>query len=208
MIASVKVSQIELLGHGLSFGAGLFFFPVSYLIGDLLTEVYGYSRSRRVIWIGFISLLVANFITQILVALPPDPAWKLQEAYESIFAISLRVSLSSMLAYFCGEFINSYVIAKLKVWTEGKTMSLRIIGSTAAGEFVDTIIFYPLAFLGNPNFPVSLIIKIMITNYIVKVLWEVLAYPITRQIIAFLKSSESEDYYDRKTNFSPFGFDI
>jgi queuosine precursor transporter len=206
LVASVKVSQIELLGHSLSFSSGLFFFPVSYLIGNILTEVYGYSRSRRVIWIGFISLFVANFITQILVALPPDPAWRLQEAYESIFGISLRVSFSSMLAYFCGEFINSFVIAKLKVLFDGKSMSLRIIGSTIAGEFVDTMIFYPLAFLGNPNFPPSLIIKIMITNYIVKVLWEIFAYPITKQIIGFLKSSESEDYYDRGTNFSPFEF--
>ena len=205
LVASIKITQVDLPFIGkASFAAGLLFFPASYLVGDLLTEVYGYAKSRRVIWSGFISLMVANLIIKFLVALPPDPHWGLQEAYAQIFGIGFRVSLASMLAFFCGEFCNSYIIARLKVFTGGKGQALRIIGSTCVGELVDTLIFYPLAFLGNPNFPPELIIKIMITNYIVKVLWEVFAYPVTKEIIKFLKKSENEDYYDRDTDFSPF----
>lgn len=200
LVASIKVTKIG----EVSFTAGLLFFPISYLVGDLLTEVYGYSKSRRVIWTGFISLLAANLITQFLVWLPADPSWTMQAAYEQVFGLSMRVSLASMLAYFCGEFVNSYVIAKLKILTKGKNQAARIIGSTACGELVDTLIFYPIAFIGQSSFPPELIIKIMITNYIVKVVWEIVIYPLTRQLIAFLKKAESEDYYDHKTNFSPF----
>lgn len=209
LIASIKITQIQLpiFGNKISFAAGLLFFPASYLIGDLLTEVYGYSKSRQVIWSGFISLLAANLIIKFLVALPPDPHWGLQEAYSQIFAIGFRVSLASMLAFFCGEFCNSFVIAKLKVFTKGKGQAFRIIGSTCVGEFVDTLIFYPLAFLGDPNFPPALILHIMFVNYCVKVLWECLAYPITRKIIVFLKRAEQEDYYDINTDFNPFHLD-
>ena len=209
LIASLKVTQIPLPDLGflpktISFTAGLFFFPISYLVGDLLTEVYGYSKSRRVIWTGFTALFLTNLIVRFLVWLPADPNWGLQEAYETIFAMSFRVSIASMIAFFCGEFCNSFVIAKLKIFTKGKMQALRIIGSTAVGEFVDTLIFYPLAFLGSEAFPQNLIIKIMIVNYIFKVLWEVFAYPITKELIKFLKKSESEDFYDTETNFSPF----
>ncbi len=223
LVASVKVTQLlipapeNLLGLlaswglpvigsclAISFTTGLFFFPVSYLAGDILTEVYGYDKSRRVIWTGFISLIIANIIIKILVSLPPDPHWTLQPAYEQIFALSMRISAASMFAYFCGEFVNSYTVAKLKVLTQGKNLALRLIGSTMTGELVDTLIFYPLAFIGMQGFPTDLIIKIMITNYIVKVMWEVIAYPATRQLVLFLKHKENEDYYDYKTNFSPF----
>ncbi|MCH2227231.1 MAG: queuosine precursor transporter [Candidatus Caenarcaniphilales bacterium] len=206
IVASIKITQLELpIFHiKISFAAGLLFFPASYLIGDLLTEVYGYSKSRQVIWSGFISLLIANLIIKFLVILPPDPHWGLQDAYSQIFAIGFRVSIASMLAFFCGEFCNSFVIAKLKVFTKGKGQALRIIGSTCVGEFVDTLLFYPLAFWGDPNFPPGLIAKIMLTNYIVKVLWEICVYPLTRKIIAFLKRTENEDYYDVATDFNPF----
>ncbi|NBV98792.1 MAG: VUT family protein [Proteobacteria bacterium] len=205
LIASIKITQIDLPFIGkVSFAAGLLFFPISYLVGDLLTEVYGYAKSRQVIWTGFISLIVSNILIKILVSLPPDPNWNLQSSYEAIFAMSFRVSIASMLAFFCGEFCNSYVVAKLKVLCEGKFTALRIIGSTVAGELVDTLIFYPLAFWGDPNFPPDLIFRIMIMNYLVKVIWEVIAYPGTKQLIKFLKRSENEDYYDRHTDFSPF----
>lgn len=205
LIASIKVTQLDLpLVGKVSFAAGLLFFPVSYLVGDLLTEVYGYAKSRQVIWSGFIALMVSNILIKILIALPPDPNWNLQSSYEAIFSVGFRVSLASMLAFFCGEFCNSFVVAKLKVLCNGKYQAVRIIGSTIAGELVDTLIFYPLAFWGDLNFPPHLIIKIMIMSYVVKVVWEVIAYPGTRLLIKFLKRVENEDYYDRNTDFSPF----
>ncbi len=221
IIASQKLTQIliplpfsetlttwgmPLIGGALvlSFTSGLFFFPLSYLAGDILTEVYGYSRSRRVIWIGFLSLILANLIIKIIIAAPPAPSWTLQPAYEQVFESSLRISACSMLAYFCGEFTNSYTLAKLKIYTDGKLMPLRLIGSTVAGELVDTLIFYPLAFTGLPGFTPDLIFKIMVANYIFKVLWEVIAYPGTRVLISYLKKQEHEDYYDYKTDFNPF----
>ncbi len=188
----------------LSFSTGLYFFPMSYLSGDVLTEVYGYDRSRRVIWIGFSSLVLTNIMIQIVLKSPPDPNWKLQAAFEQVFQSGLRISAASMLAYFCGEFVNSYTLAKMKVFNEGKFLPLRLIGSTVAGEFVDTMIFYPLAFIGLPGFTTQMIINIMIVNYIFKVLWEVVAYPGTRLLIKFLKKHEHEDYYDYKTDFNPF----
>ncbi len=199
LIASVKITRLL----GVSFTAGLFFFPLSYLIGDVLTEVYGYAKSRRVIWTGFISLLVSNIIIKILINLPPDPHWTLQPAYEQIFGLSLRVSMASMIAYFCGEFANSYVLAKMKVLTEGKWQFARIIGSTVVGELVDTLIFYPLAFLGSNVLSTALIIKLMIANYIIKVSWETIAYPLTRRLLKWLKRTEDEDYYDYNTDFNP-----
>ncbi len=218
IVASVKVTRLEialspylvdLLGLTfnslpISFTTGLFFFPISYLAGDILTEVYGYDKSRRVIWTGFITLIIANIIIKLLVILPPDPHWELQPAYEQIFGLSMRVSFTSMLAYFCGEFVNSFTLAKLKILTKGKLIPVRLIGSTIAGEFVDTLIFYPIAFLGMPGFPLELIIKIMITNYLVKVGWEIVAYPLTQKLLVFLKRQENEDYYDYKTDFNPF----
>lgn len=217
MVASIKISRIAVpsidfdLGfiqftspETISFGVGLLIFPISYLMGDILTEVYGYARSRRVIWTGFVFLIISVALANLFVIMPADPDWGLQDAYAKIFSMSFRVSLASMLAYFCGEFCNSYVVAKLKVLTKGKKLFYRLIGSTVAGEFVDTIIFYPIAFAGIAGFPPSLLIKVMIANYTVKVLWEVLAFPMTRRLVNYLKKAENEDYYDTKTDFSPF----
>jgi uncharacterized integral membrane protein (TIGR00697 family) len=204
LVASIKVTQVDFFGFKFSFTAGLLFFPVSYLIGDLLTEVYGYAKSRQVIWSGFAALLFANLVAQAMILLPPAPGWELQAAYEAVFGIGLQVSVASMIAFFCGEFCNSFVIAKLKILLKGKYQGIRIISSTMVGELVDTLIFYPVAFLGNPNFPPRLILEIMIVNYLIKVLWEIIAYPMTRKIIKTLKKQEQEDYYDYQTNFSPF----
>lgn len=180
------------------------FFPVSYLIGDVLTEVYGYSKSRRVIWIGFGALVFCLLAVKLIVWMPPAPDWPNQAAYETVFSNAPRVVMSSILAYFCGEFSNSFVMAKMKIFTGGKYLFTRTIGSTMAGEAVDTIIFYPLAFGGLVAFPWPLICKVMAANYFLKVMWEVIATPATYKIVNFLKKKENEDFYDYKTNFNPF----
>ena len=189
---------------GYSFGAGVLFFPLSYLIGDILTEVYGYRRARRVIWAGFGALIFASLMSLVIVKLPPAPGWLQQEAYEDIFGQTPRIVLASLIAFWAGEFANSYVLAKLKIKTEGRFLWVRTIGSTVIGEGVDSLIFYPLAFLGSASWTPQLVVRVMVANYIIKVLWEVLATPLTYKIVNLLKQAEQEDYFDRKTNFNPF----
>lgn len=209
LVTSIKVVRLDLPVFGaISFGAGILIFPISYLMGDILTEIYGYARTRRVIWTGFIAVIISTSLAQLFVWMPADPDWGLQDCYEKIFTASFRISLASITAYFCGEFTNSFVVAKMKVSTHGKGMFWRLIGSTVAGEFVDTLIFYPIAFLGNPAFPQGLIVKVMIANYCAKVLWELIAYPLfTKKLVNYLKRAEHEDYYDYETDFNPFHFD-
>ncbi|MBI1857889.1 MAG: queuosine precursor transporter [Candidatus Melainabacteria bacterium] len=199
----IAVNKISQIGEFV-FGSGVMFFPVSYLLGDILTEVYGYSKSRRVIWLGFGVQIFATFAVYVIVNLPPASIWPNQDAYEIVFNNVPRTVLASMLAYFSGEFSNSYVMAKMKIWTKGKFLFTRTIGSTIVGEGVDTLVFYPLALGGLLAFPWPLILKVMIANYILKVLWEIIATPVTYKIVAFLKKVEKEDYYDYKTNFNPF----
>jgi uncharacterized integral membrane protein (TIGR00697 family) len=187
---------------GFTFGAGNLFFPISYLFGDILTEVYGYARSRKVVWAGFGALAFASFMSAVVVALPPSPQWHGQEALEAVFGSTWRIALASLVGYFCGEFANSVTLAKLKVRTNGRFLWVRTIGSTIVGEAADTLVFYPLAFLGT--WSNSLLVTVMAGNYLVKVLWEVLATPITYRVVAFLKRREHEDYYDRDTDFTPF----
>jgi uncharacterized integral membrane protein (TIGR00697 family) len=188
--------------HGFTFGAGNFFFPLSYLFGDILTEVYGYARSRKVVWAGFAALAFASFMSAVVVALPPSPQWQGQEHLEAVFGSTWRTALASLLGYACGEFANSVTLAKLKVRTSGRFLWVRTIGSTIVGEAADTLIFYPLAFLGI--WSSSLLLTVMAGNYLIKVLWEVLATPLTYRVVAFLKRQEHEDYYDRDTDFTPF----
>jgi hypothetical protein len=190
--------------HQLIFGTGILFFPISYVFGDILTEVYGYARSRRVIWAGFGALIFASFMSFVIVAMPPAPEWPNQEAYELIFGSTPRIVFSSLVAFWAGEFANSFVLAKMKVGTKGRFLWLRTIGSTIAGEAVDSMIFYPLAFWGAKGWTGQAVISVMITNYVLKVLWEALITPVTYRIVAFLKRLENEDYYDRNTNFNPF----
>jgi len=187
---------------GFTFGAGNLFFPISYLFGDILTEVYGYARSRKVVWAGFGALAFASFMSAVVVALPPSPQWHGQEALEAVFGSTWRIALASLVGYFCGEFANSVTLAMLKVRTNGRYLWVRTIGSTIVGEAADTLIFYPLAFLGT--WSTSLLVTVMAGNYLVKVLWEVLATPITYRVVGFLKRRENEDYYDRDTDFTPF----
>jgi uncharacterized integral membrane protein (TIGR00697 family) len=205
LIGPAKISQVDLpLVGTLVFGAGVLFFPISYVFGDILTEVYGYARARRVIWAGFGGLAFASFMAYVVVALPPAPFWKNQEAYEIAFGQAWRIAGASMIAYFCGEFVNSFVLAKMKILTAGKWLWTRTIGSTVFGEAVDSALFYPLAFYGSGIIPNEQLPKVMAFQFVAKVLVEVAFTPITYKIVGFLKRAEHEDYYDRGTNFTPF----
>ncbi len=191
---------------GFSFGAGILFFPISYFFNDILTEVYGYARSRKVVWAGFAALGFASFMAWVVVTLPPAAGWVHQEAYIIVFGQTPRIVVASLLAFFSGEFVNSYVLAKMKIFTTGKFLWIRTIGSTVAGEAMDSIIFYPIAFYGF--WPNDLLITVMLTNYVLKVSWEVVATPLTYKVVGFLKRKEHEDYYDRNTNFTPFSIEV
>lgn len=199
----IGVSKVCTL-FGYSFGAGVLFFPLSYLLDDILTEVYGYALARRVIWAGFGALLFASLMSWVIVALPPAPGWRGQQAYVDIFGQTPRIVLASLVAFWAGEFANSYVLAKLKIRTKGRFLWLRTIGSTVVGEGFDSLIFYPVAFLGAPNWPLQLVLQVMVANYFIKVAWEVIATPLTYGIVNFLKRAEREDYFDRHTDFNPF----
>ena len=205
LIGVQKVSYINLpfIGEYI-YGAGVLFFPISYLFGDVLTEVYGYKRSRRVIWTGFGALIFASVMSLIVTNLPAarTMAPEQQAAVNMIFGQVWRIVLASLLAFWAGEFTNSFVLAKMKLLTDGRWLWTRTIGSTVVGEAVDSIIFYPLAFLGT--WSNEQVISVMIGNYIIKVLWETLATPITYVVVRYLKRAEHEDYFDRDTDFNPF----
>lgn len=190
---------------GFTFGTGILFFPLSYLFGDILTEVYGYARSRRVIWAGFAGLAFAALMSYVVVKMPPAAGWTGQEHYEYAFGSTPRIAMASLVGFWAGEFANSFTLAKLKLFTSGRFLWIRTIGSTIAGEIVDTLVFYPLAFFGS--WSNEQLVAIMAANYTLKVLWEVLATPLTYKIVNFLKRVENEDYYDRKTKFTPFSLE-
>jgi hypothetical protein len=205
LIGPAKAAQVTLPVIGaVTFGAGVIFFPISYVFGDILTEVYGYARARRVIWAGFGALAFASVMASVVVALPPAPDWPNQKVYEIAFGNTWRIAGASMLAYFCGEFVNSYVLARMKVWTEGRMMGLRFVGSTVAGEAVDSMLFYPLAFYGAGIMPNELVFKLMVTQFFAKTAVEIVFLPVTYRIVAALKKAEHEDFFDRKTDFTPF----
>ena len=205
LIGPAKIVQMDLPVFGTSiFGAGVLFFPISYVFGDILTEVYGYARSRRVIWAGFAGLAFASLMSYVVVALPPAPFWKNQAAYEIAFGNTWRIALASMIAYFAGEFVNSFVLAKMKIMTSGRWLWTRTIGSTIFGEGVDSLIFYPLGFYATGIIPDDKLLQVMGSQFVAKVLVEVVFTPVTYWIVGFLKRAEQEDYYDRDTKFTPF----
>jgi uncharacterized integral membrane protein (TIGR00697 family) len=205
MIGPAKIAQLDVLPLGtITFGAGVLFFPISYVFGDVLTEVYGYARSRRVIWAGFGGLAFASLMSFVVVALPPAPFWHNQEAYEIAFGGTWRISLASMIAYFCGEFVNSFVLAKMKILTEGRWLWTRTIGSTLFGEGVDSLLFYPLAFYGTGIIPNDKLPMVMLAQFVAKVGVEVVFTPVTYLVVGWLKRTEHEDFYDRDTKFTPF----
>ena len=208
LIGPAKAAQVTLPWLGpVTFGAGVLFFPISYIFGDILTEVYGYARARKVIWAGFAALFFAAVMSAVIVALPPAPDWPNQRVYEIAYGNTWRIVAASMVAYFCGEFVNSYVLAKMKVWDEGKRLWARFVGSTVCGEAVDSMLFYPLAFYNSGIMPNELVFKLMVSQFVAKTLVEIVLLPVTYRIVAFLKAAEREDYYDRDTDFSPFHFD-
>ena len=202
IIGAAKPAALTLNGEQWIFGAGILFFPLGYVIGDVLTEVYGYSRARRVIWVGFAALLFMAFMSWVVVALPPAPGWPGQAAYESVFGQVWRIVFASITAFWAGEFINSYVMARMKIWTSGKHLWSRTIGSTVVGQGIDSIIFYPLAFGGI--WSDEQVISVMLTNWLLKVGWEVVLTPVTYGVVGWLKRKEGVDIFDEVTNFSPF----
>jgi queuosine precursor transporter len=187
---------------GFTFGAGILFFPLGYVLGDVLTEVYGYARARRVVWAGFGAALFMSFMAWIVLSLPPAEGWEGQAAYKAVFGNTPRIVIASVIAFWAGEFANAFVMARMKVWSKGKHLWMRTIGSTVVGEGIDSLIFYPLAFLGV--WPVWQVVTILLTNYALKVLWEVVLTPVTYRIVGFLKRAEGVDVFDDKTDFTPF----
>ena len=209
LIGPAKIAHVTLPVIGdVIFGAGVLFFPISYVFGDVLTEVYGYARSRRVIWAGFGALAFAALMAAVVVALPPAADWKNQPAYEIAFGSTWRIALASMIAYFVGEFVNSFTLAKMKIMTEGRWLWSRFVGSTIFGEGVDSLIFYPLAFYGTGIIPDALLPRVMLSQFIAKVAVEIAFLPVTYRIVGFLKRAENEDYYDRDTKFTPFSLRV
>nr|AGU11827.1 putative ACR, YhhQ family protein [uncultured organism] len=205
VLGAGKVAQVWLPGIGYwPFGAGILFFPVSYVIGDVLTEVYGYARARRVIWAGTAAVLFMAFMSWVVVALPPAPDWQNQAAYQTIFGQVPRIVLASVCAFWAGEFVNSYVLARMKLLTQGRMLWARTIGSTVVGEGIDSLIFYPLAFLGAAGWTSDLVLTVLLTQWALKVGWEVVLTPVTYAVIGFLKRREGVDVYDRGTEFTPF----
>jgi queuosine precursor transporter len=204
LIGPAKETSIEVPIFGtITFLAGVLFFPISYIFGDILTEVYGYGRDRRVVWAGFASLAFASLMAAVVVHLPPSPASReTQASVEAIFGNTPRIVAASIAAFLCGTFVNSYVLAKMKIWTGGRWLWTRIVGSTLCGEFVDSVLFYFIAFYGR--MPPSHLVAIMFTQYALKSGWEFVAAPVTYRIVSFLKKAENEDYYDTNTNFTPF----
>ena len=205
VLGAGKVATVNLPVIGdWPFGAGILFFPLSYVIGDVLTEVYGYARARRCIWAGTAALLFMAFMAMVVVALPPAPDWTGQAAYEQVFGQVPRIVFASILAFWAGEFANSLVLAKMKVWTEGKHLWTRTIGSTVVGQGVDSLIFYPLAFWGAQDWTNDLVIRVLVTQWVLKVSWEALLTPVTYLVVNFLKRREGVDVYDERTDFTPF----
>ena len=203
VIGAGKMASVDLpLVGPWPFGAGILFFPVSYVLGDVLTEVYGYARARRCIWAGFGAMLFMAAMSWIVVSLPPDASWHGQAAYEAVFGQVPRIVFASIAAFWAGEFANSYVMARMKLLTRGRWLWTRTIGSTVVGEAIDSLIFYPLAFLGQ--WDAAKLAQVMVAQFVLKVSWEVLLTPLTYAVVGWLKRSEGVDVYDEGTEFTPF----
>mgnify|MGYP001157455967 FL=1 len=205
IIGASKPSYITLPnGVEWSFGAGVLFFPISYIIGDVMTEVYGYAHARRVIWTGFGALIFMAFMAWVVVSLPPAKDWPGQQAYEFVFGNSWRIVAASILAFWVGEFANSYVLARMKLWTGGKHLWTRTIGSTVVGQGLDSMIFYPLAFYGLAGWPPEQLFQVVVSQWLIKTSWEALLTPVTYIVVGWLKRHEGVDVFDSDTDFSPF----
>ena len=209
VIGAEKRSVVDLPGVGLwPFGAGILFFPISYVIDDILTEVYGFARARRAIWAGFAALIFMGVMEWTVVHLPVAEGWTGQAAYERVFGSGWRIILASLTAFFVGDFLNSVVLAKMKVWTQGKYLWTRTIGSTIIGEGADSLIFYPLAFYGMADWPIEVLGAVMLSQFVLKVSWEVILTPVTYAVVGWLKRREGVDVFDEHTDFTPFTTDV
>jgi uncharacterized integral membrane protein (TIGR00697 family) len=204
LIGPAKEAAIPIPGLGtVRFLSGVLFFPISYIFGDILTEVYGYGRDRRVVWAGFAALAFASIMSAVVVNLPAsEGSMASQAAIEAVFGSTPRIVVASIMAFLCGTFVNSFVLAKMKIWTAGRWLWTRLVGSTVCGELVDSVIFYFVAFYGR--MPQDHLLAIMFTQYALKSGWEILVAPVTYKVVAFLKRAENEDYYDTHTDFTPF----
>jgi uncharacterized integral membrane protein (TIGR00697 family) len=205
MISNVVSTKPVILGP-FTFDGGTILFPLSYIFGDVLTEVYGYRRSRRVIWSGFGATALMAAIFMLVGALPAAPDWPHQEAYQTILGLTPRIVIASLVAYFLGEFSNSWVLAKMKILTKGRWLWTRTIASTLVGEGIDTLVFVLIAFYGV--WPNPLLLTVILSNYIFKCGVEILVTPITYRVVNGLKRAEQEDYYDHNTDFNPFRLDV
>ncbi|WP_439544648.1 queuosine precursor transporter [Sandarakinorhabdus sp.] len=203
LIGAGKPAQLDLpLWGTVTFGAGILFFPLSYVLGDVLTEVYGFARARRVVWVGFAASIFAATMSFVVVSLPPDPAWQGQAALADVFGQVPRIFIASIIAFWAGEMANAFVMARMKLLTGGKMLWTRTIGSTVVGQGVDSLLFYPLAFGGI--WETSLVIQVLFTNYVLKVLWEAALTPVTYRVVAWFKEAEGLDVFDTGTDFTPF----
>lgn len=201
MISNTVAVKLVQIGPFVFAGA-IFIFPITYIFGDILTEVYGYKASRKIIWAGFFSIILMT-LGYLLVQVLPSPAfWTNQGAYEAILGAVPRIVLGSIVAYFVGEFCNSYVLSRMKVWMNGKKLYMRTIGSTVVGEGVDSVIFGVIAFAGT--MPVTALLTVIFSGYLFKVLYEVLATPLTYLIVNKLKKAEGIDVYDKGISYNPF----
>ncbi len=201
LVSNLVAAKLTKIGP-LTFSGAQVLFPITYIFGDVFTEVYGYAASRRAIWIGFLASALLALLGLFAVSLPPAPSWHNQAAYATIFGVVPRVIASSLIAYWAGEFANSYTLAKMKLLTGGKYLWTRTVGSTVVGQGVDTVLVITLLFAGTQ--PVSTIVNLIVSGYLFKVVYEVLATPLTYKIVNFLKRSEGLDTFDRETDFNPF----
>jgi len=197
-IASAKVASVM----GFNFDGGTILFPISYIFGDILTEVYGYKKSRRIIWTGFFCLAIMALTLVIVQYLPSAKDWPNQTAFEAVLGFVPRLVIASMLAYLAGEFTNSFILAKMKIWTAGKKLWSRTISSTIIGQGIDSLVFGFIAFYNI--LPLPALLNLIGTIYVFKVLYEVVITPLTYKLVNFLKKAENQDYYDKGTNFNPF----
>jgi queuosine precursor transporter len=201
MISNTTASKLIELGPFVV-SAAIFVFPISYIFGDVLTEVYGYKASRKIIWAGFAAIIFMSFWYWFISILPPASFWTNQEAFQTILGTVPRITLASICAYFTGEFSNSFVLSRMKVWMEGKHLWMRTVGSTIVGEGVDSVIFAAIAFAGTV--PFAALLTIIGSGYLLKVIYEVLATPLTYLVVKKIKRAEGIDVYDRGISYNPF----